>query len=59
MKVHEQEMENGVIVCAYYDRHQRVWTAYFDDVNYDNGRFVGYGMSKEEAIENLIDQSRR
>lgn len=51
MKVHEIELENGVVVCLYYDRHQRFWTAYFANVD-----IVGYGMNKGEAIENLIDQ---
>ena len=56
MKVHEIELENGVIVCLYYDRHQRVWASYFEDIDVDGGRFVGYGLSKAEAVENLIDQ---
>ena len=55
MKVHDIETEHG-LVCAYYDRHQQVWTAYFNDIKIDGGRFVGYGMDKAEAVENLIDQ---
>ena len=55
MKVHEHETEHGV-VCAYYDCYQRVWKAYFNNIEIDNGRFIGYGMNKVEAVENLIDQ---
>ena len=50
MKVHDIETAHG-LVCVYYDRHQRVWKAYF-------GRFVGYGMNKAESIGNLIDISK-
>ena len=55
MKVHDIETEHG-LVCAYYDRHQGVWAAYFDDIEIDGGRLVGYGMSKAAAVENLVDQ---
>ena len=55
MKAHEIETEHG-IVCLYYDRHQRVWASYFEDIDVDGGRFVGYGMNKAEACANLIDQ---
>ena len=55
MKVYEIETAHG-LVCVYYDRHQRLWTAYFGDIAIDGGRFVGYGMNKTEAVENLIYQ---
>lgn len=54
MKVYEIETAHG-LVCVYYDRHQRVWKAHVE-YETDGGRFVGYGMNKAEAIENLIYQ---
>lgn len=51
-------MDSSRKIIAWYDRRLRLWTAVFHDSDGNQVGAAGYGMNKQQALEDLKYQDR-